>query len=82
MSGPWAGGRASRRELVVLARPVGRVLRTTVGMGAPHDGDHALVDPPGRLDLDALVRGEPARQPLLLVVGDQAGSVCRVRRAR
>jgi hypothetical protein len=37
-------------------------------------GDHALVDPPGRFDLDVVVAGEQGFEPRPLLVGEQAGA--------
>ena len=37
----------------------------------PVGGDHALIDPLGRFDLDVGVIGEQCFQPLLLLVGEQ-----------
>ena len=48
-------------------------------------GDHPLVDPPGRLDLDVLLAREQGLSPQLLPLGQQSGpgvqgSACRVER--
>lgn len=45
--------------------PPGGAIRVAVG------GDHALVDPPGRLDLDMLLRGEQCLQAGLLPVNEE-----------
>lgn len=37
----------------------------------PVGGDHALVDAPGRLDLDVLIVGEQPLKPNLLPLGEQ-----------
>ena len=44
-------------------------------------GDHALVDAPGRLDLDVLRDREQGFETGLLLLGEQRGAVWRVRRA-
>jgi hypothetical protein len=49
-------------------------LAATDSVGLPVGGDHALVDAPGRFDLDVRVVGEQRLEPLLLFVGEQVGA--------
>lgn len=44
-------------------------LRSGLAVG----GDHSLVDPPGRLHADVLVKVEQRGQSVLLLVGEQVG---------
>ena len=43
-------------------------------IGVAVGGDHALVDPPGHLDLGVLVDGKQGVQTLVLLVGEQVGA--------
>lgn len=43
-------------------------------VGLPVGADHALVDAPGRLDLDVLLDAEQRGQPLPLPVGEEVGA--------
>ena len=43
-------------------------------VGLPVGADHALVDAPGRLDLDVVLNAEQCGQPLALSVGEQVGA--------
>ena len=61
---PWLSESISLAISCAAAGPVG----FAVG------GDHALVDAPGRFDLDVLVVGEQRLEPLLLLVGEQVGA--------
>jgi hypothetical protein len=61
---PWLSDSIS---LVIRSRPLAR-------SGSRVGGDHPLVDPPGRLDLDVVVAREQIRQPLPLLVGEQVGA--------
>jgi hypothetical protein len=45
-------------------------LSSTARVGLAVGGDHALVDPPGRFDLDVLLGREQVRRPLALLVGE------------
>ena len=64
-------------------------LATTSPVGFAVGGDHALVDAPGRFDLNVVVVGEQRLEPLLLLVGEEldagvqgaAGPVERIVRA-
>ena len=68
---PWLSGRRSGGASAVGLGAVG----FSVG------GDHALVDAPGRFDLDVLVDGEKGGQPVPLLSVSRSAPVCRVRRA-
>jgi hypothetical protein len=48
--------------------------RPWVRSGFAVGGDHALVDPPGHLDLDVGIGGEQVVQSVLLLVGEQVGA--------
>jgi hypothetical protein len=46
----------------------------SAAVGVAVGGDHPLVDPPGRLDLDVLLGIEQPGEPLSLLVGEQIGA--------
>ncbi len=53
---------------------VGHLLLASGAVGFAVGADHALVDPPGRLDLDVVLAVEQRGQALSLPVGEQVGS--------
>ena len=52
----------------------GHELASLRAVGFAVGSDHALVDGPGRLDLDVVVTGEQGLETLLLLVGEQVRS--------
>src|SRR4030095_10180354 len=59
-----------------LSAMIRRVMACRAGapVGVAVGGDHALVDAPGRLDLNVVLIAEQGGQPLLLAVGEQVGA--------
>jgi len=53
---------------------VGHQLATAASVLVPVGGDHALIDAPGRLDLDMVLGREQRPQPGGLLVGEQVGA--------